>query len=178
MGSLILKEREELVADDIESMTACIHPKQMAVVCEPAALKRRPQSDYDAKFSVQFVMAAAMARGRFTLQELDDEALQDPEILALCERVGYEDWPESRYPAYYSGQVKIRTKNGREFVHAEPINRGADERPLSREQVEEKFFDSASYAVEQERAAGIRDAVFALPVAPDLSDLLSRLAGA
>jgi len=175
-GVLNLKRREGLSAADIESMTACIHPKQIPVVCEPSALKRKPQSDYDAKFSVQFVMAAAMVRGRFTLKELEDEALNDAEILALCQRVEFEPWPESRYPAYYSGQVRIRCYDGREFVHTEMVNRGADERPLTAKQVEEKFFDSASYAVDPQRAAAIRDAVLALPTAPDLSGLLATIA--
>jgi len=176
-GVLAIKQQQGLTAADIDSMTACIHPKQIPVVCEPAALKQRPQSDYDAKFSVQFVMAAAMARGRFTLKELEAEALNDPEILALCQRVDFEPWPESRYPAYYSGQVRIRCRNGAEFVHTEPVNRGADERPLSRDQVEAKFFDSASYAISKDRAAAIRDAVFALPEAGDLNDLLGVISG-
>lgn len=174
-GVLILKESESLAATDIETMTACIHPKQIPVVCEPAALKQKPQSDYDAKFSVQFVMAAAMVRGRFTLQELEEEARSDPEILDLCQRVDFEPWTESRYPAYYSGQVRIRCRDGRELVHTEPVNRGADERPLTRAQVEEKFFDSAGYAIDPQRARAIRDAVFALPTAPDLDQLLAAI---
>ena len=175
-GVLSLRQREGLSAADVESMTACIHPKQIPVVCEPPALKQKPQSDYDAKFSVQFVMAAAMVRGRFTLEELEDEALNDAEILALCQRVDFEPWLESRYPAYYSGQVRIRCYDGREFIHTEAVNRGADERPLTAEQVEEKFFDSAGYAVDPKQAAAIRDAVFALPTARDLNELLAAVA--
>ncbi len=174
---LALKESAGLDAADVESMTACIHPKQIPVVCEPAALKQKPQSDYDAKFSVQFVMAAAMVRGRFTLEELEDEALNDPAILELCQRVQFEPWPESRYPAYYSGQVRIRCRDGRELVHTEAVNRGADERPLTRAQVEDKFFDSAGYAVDRQNATAIRDAVFGLPTARNLDELLLAIAG-
>ena len=57
------------------------------VVCQPAENKWAPRDEYDAKFSLPFVVSAALSRGRFTLAELEDDALGDPEILALARRV-------------------------------------------------------------------------------------------
>ena len=60
-------------------------------VCEPAANKRRPANSYDAQFSIPYTVAAALRRGRFTLDELEDDALGDPAILALADRVNLRD---------------------------------------------------------------------------------------
>ena len=51
-------------------------------MCEPAANKRRPANSYDAQFSIPFTVAAALQRGRFTLDELEEGALGDPAILS------------------------------------------------------------------------------------------------
>ena len=90
-----------------------------------------PQTDYEAKFSLPFVVAATMVRGRFSLGELSDEALSDPQVLALAARVVDRDDPLSGYPHAYSGEVIVRMKSGRELRHREQINRGAAERPIS-----------------------------------------------
>jgi 2-methylcitrate dehydratase PrpD len=43
------------------------------IVAEPAQIKVRPANEYDAKFSVQFVVAACLVKGRFGLPELFEE---------------------------------------------------------------------------------------------------------
>ena len=172
---LALRSGHGLEADDVVSMTAHIHPDQVAVVCEPVEKKRRPTSDYDAKFSVQFVMAAAMVRGRFTLDELEEDALSDLAILELCDRVEYQTDSASRYPQYYSGSVTIETRDGRRLRHDEPVNRGADERPLTAAEVEEKFMSNAGRVMSMEKARTVRDAVLELPGSDSLLPVLRSL---
>ena len=50
----------------------------MPIVAEPAAAKERPTTDYEAKFSAQFVVATCLLKGRFGLPELLPDALADP----------------------------------------------------------------------------------------------------
>ena len=47
-------------------------------VCEPVANKRRPTSDYDAKFSLPYAVASGLLRGRLGLKELDARGLRRP----------------------------------------------------------------------------------------------------
>ena len=49
------------------------------------------------------------------------------------------------------------------------INRGSADRPLSNAEVVDKFLQNAAYAVPQERALRIRDAVLGLDEAPALA---------
>ncbi len=173
---LELIKTHHLKPDDIKSATVLIHEKQADVVCRPEQAKRRPQNDYEAKFSVHFAVAAAAVRGRFTLAELEDDARQDPEILALCDRITFRHDPESRYPQYYSGGLVVETTDGRTLEHREPINRGADSRALSYEDVKRKFDGNVSRHLTEPQAERVWNAVIGLADAPDLTELNQAIA--
>src|ERR1700730_14329029 len=88
-AALALRE-QRLDPAQIERVRVLVPAEVVKTVCEPVANKRRPANSYDAQFSIPYVIAAALSRGRFTLDELEDEALADPAILALADRVDYE----------------------------------------------------------------------------------------
>ncbi len=177
-GDAILTLRAAgLRACDVARITAYIHPDQVAVVCEPQAAKRSPSSDYDAKFSLPFFIAAVLVRGRFTLDELAPECLRDPEILALCKKISYVPDETSRFPSDYSGALQVRTHDGRTLEAREPINRGSRTRPLTDAEVSAKFMDNASRAIEALRAERILDCIMALDEASDLTELDNLLGG-
>ncbi len=128
----------------VASVTALVPKEEVEVICEPAANKRRPANDYDAKFSLPYVLAASLRAGKFGLAELEPGALADPQTLALAAKVGYRVDPDSGFPKHYSGEVIVRLSDGRELRHREAINRGAADRPLSNPEVEAKFMDNAA----------------------------------
>src|SRR5690606_6629352 len=69
----------------IRAVRALVPDPIVPVVCEPAPQKQRPQNDYDARFSIQFLVASTLLKGRFTLAELEPDALADPKTLALAD---------------------------------------------------------------------------------------------
>lgn len=146
----------------IERIVALVPAEVVAAVCEPAAAKRRPANDYDAKFSVPYAIAAALRAGKFGLAELEASAVRDPATLELAAKVDYQVDPASGFPKHYSGEVILHLAGGRELRHREPVNRGAGDRPLSNAEVEAKFMENASFAGAERRAAKIRDAVLGL----------------
>ncbi len=174
-AALAVRESGDLKPEAIESVTALIHENQSQVVCEPETNKRRPGSDYDAKFSLHFAVATALARGRFTLDELDDDVLVDPLILALCDKITYRHDSKSAYPRYYSGELLINTKDGRQLRHRESVNRGADARPLSADDVHQKFISNAGRAISLAKAERIWNAVMDLDSSADMVELTSSL---
>lgn len=149
-------------AAEVERVTALVPAEVVKTVCEPAAAKRRPANDYDARFSVPYVIAATLRAGRFGLAELDAAALRDPDTLALAAKVDYEVDPRSTFPRHYCGEIVARLADGREIRHREAVNRGCAERPLSEADIEAKFADNASYGVFSSRMKAIREAVLAL----------------
>src|ERR1043166_2304715 len=128
---LALKRKHNLQPQDIAQVRALLHPETFHFVCDFEEMRRKPATDYIAKFSVFYTLAAALVRGKCGFAELEPEALGDPEILALAERVIYDADPDSLFPKYFSGGAVITLKDGRVLTHIEKVNRGAGERALT-----------------------------------------------
>ena len=111
-AALALRRDHGLRPEDVDSITGYISDAQANVVCRPEETKKRPQNSYDAQFSMHYTIAAALTHGRFTLDEIDPKAISDPEVLALAERVDFAIDPESAFPRYYSGEIRVRTRDG------------------------------------------------------------------
>lgn len=176
-AAVILREKHGLSADMIESVRALIPAEVVKTVCEPVATKQRPQNSYDAQFSIPFAVASGLHLGRFGLRELEAEALADPETLGLAAKVAYEVDPNSAFPKYYSGEVIVRTKDGRELAHREQINRGASDRPLSADDIVKKYRENAAMALSHSALDRIEEAVLGLDDITDTPAFAALLAG-
>ena len=176
-AAVILREKHGLTPDMIESVRALVPGEVVKTVCEPVATKKRPQNSYDAQFSIPFAVASGIRHGRFGLRELEPEALNDPETLALAQKVEYEVDPNSPFPKYYSGEVIVRLKDGREVSHREEINRGSSDRPLSAEDIAGKYRENAAMALSAAAVARIEDAVLSLDDIDNTQDFAALLAG-
>ena len=163
-----LAVREKCDIRKVKRVTALVPEGIVMVVCEPAGAKRRPANEYDAKFSIPYIVAASLVRGRFSLAELEDAALRDREILALAEKVDYRIDPKSTFPRHFGGGLVVSTEDGKELRHDEPINRGSADRPLSNADVVGKFMQNAG-------SARVRDAILALDGMENLSKLSEAL---
>lgn len=173
-AALALRRRHDLRPEDVLDVRALLHPESFHYVCEPAELRRKPVSDYMAKFSVQYVVAACLVRGRFGFAELEPDALKDPAILELAQRVSHDVDPESAFPKYFSGGVVIRTRDGRTLTHMEKVNRGNGDRALTPDEIAEKYLVNAELVMARHQAERVRDAVLAFDLHPvrSLADVL------
>lgn len=154
-AALILRSEHNLTPEDVKSITILLPDQAKHLITEPEDLKKRPDTDYTAKFSAFFVVATCLIRGKFGLAELESDALQDETALALCVKSTCESDPDSRFPEFFSGGLIIETNDGRTLRHHEPINRGAGDRLLTNEEITEKFMDNAATAVDATEAKRI-----------------------
>ncbi len=161
-AALLLRAEHGLTAADVASVRCAIHPVPGKVVCEPAAAKWAPRDEYDAKFSLPYIVSTALARGRFTLAELSDQALHDPEVLALARKVEVVPDDESAFPRAYSGWVQITTTDGRVLTHREQVNRGHAERPLTDADVVAKYRESMAPVADEATTDRVLRAVLGL----------------
>jgi 2-methylcitrate dehydratase PrpD len=161
-AALALREEYGLTADDVVSVRCAIHPVPGKVVCEPAANKWAPRDEYDAKFSLPYVVATALRRGRFGLAELEDDALRDPATLDLTRRVEVVEDHEGAFPRAYSGHVELELADGRRLARREQVNRGHDERPLSNAEIAAKFAGTIGTVADAATAERVRTAVLGL----------------
>lgn len=158
-AALRLREEHHLQPGDIESVHARVASVAVPLVCEPAAEKCRPESSYIAQFSLQYALACSFARGRFGLRELEEPAYSDASLHALARKVTYEIDPNSGFPKTRTGEIVVRTKNGRELRHREEI---LPDEPAADAQIVTKFMENAQMAVSAARAARIRDLVLGI----------------
>ncbi|MBE7187444.1 MmgE/PrpD family protein [Jatrophihabitans endophyticus] len=161
-AALALREQGGVRAEDVTRIVAGIPVVPGRVVAEPIEVKRNPRSEYDAKFSLPFTIAAALVRGRFTLTELEEDARRDPAIAALAERVEIVDDPDSAFPQAYSGVVTVTTADGVSRTRREQVNRGHETRPLTNDDVVAKFRDNLAVGHDSATARRVLDAVLSL----------------
>ena len=173
IDAAIALHRQGLDARRIASVEALVPADTFKTVCEPEANKLAPANSYDAQFSVQYLTALALVRGRFGLADLEPEALADPEVLALTRKVKYGAYPDSPFPKAYSGSVTVTLDDGRKLSHREHINRGAADRPLTNEEIIAKFRDNIASACNPERAQPMIEAMLGLEAAPHGANVLA-----
>ncbi|MFM0213486.1 MmgE/PrpD family protein [Paraburkholderia sediminicola] len=162
--------------DSIARVVAKVPRRTVEVVCEPLEPKRKPVTSYDAQFSVPYIVATALLKGRFTLDELKPAALADPAVLALAARVDYEIDPDTTFPRHYTGEVVVERSDGTRVAHREAINRGCADRPVSNDDIVTKFHANAQRSVSRSAAEQIAQAVLQLDERPARA-LADTLAG-
>ena len=168
-----LKREEGLTAEQVDEVECLVPAGEVPIICEPEEAKRRPRSPYDAKFSLAFSLAAALAGDRVGIGAFSEESIRDDRLLALAARVRFTVDVASRFPETFPGWVKVRLRDGRVLEAREESQRGGPGRPIAAEEVRAKFRDNAARALQGTRVVELERAVLGLAVAPDLAPLLA-----
>ncbi len=101
----------------------------------------RPQTPYQAKFSIAYCVAVALLDGHAGLDQFTPERMADPAIAALLERtrVTVADDLTAKYPAAWPARLTITLMNGETLQGAADFPRGNPENPVSTQELEDKF---------------------------------------
>lgn len=104
----------------------------------------RPQTGLEAKFSMQFAMAAALVARKVGLSELTDAFVLRPEVQAIFPRVSIATTDATMEGSAFApaDAVEITTSSG-ETVKSEPVEyaKGSHRYPFSRDELWVKFAD-------------------------------------
>jgi 2-methylcitrate dehydratase PrpD len=137
---------------EIDHVIAWLPEATLPIVAEPPEVKQRASTDYEAKFSAQFVVAKILLHGQLGLPELTPAALAEPATRALAARVVCRADPQSSFPKYFSGGVTVALKDGRTLQHHVPVNKGAGDRALTAKDIAAKFLANATLTLDGQRA--------------------------
>ena len=160
--ALALRHRHDFTLEEITAVEVLIPEGTVPVIAEPTSKKTRPRTEYEASFSVQYVVASCLAHGRFGFEELELHRLHDTSVLALAKKVSVRIDENSPFPRFFSGGVTIRLKDGRMFSDYEAVNRGAGDRMMSDREILEKFETNAAYGCSRAGIARIVEVVMNL----------------
>ena len=142
---------------------------------EQLAAKHAPQNGYAAKFSLPYLLAVVLTRGRASLAEFEDDVVKDPAIRELAACVSYELDPTIDYPRQFVGRVRARPRDGRVVEERQDHSRGGPDSPMSHDEIEAKFRGNASLVAPADRATWVIRAVAGLASAANLRDLAELL---
>ncbi|TAM92516.1 MmgE/PrpD family protein [bacterium] len=165
-----------LRTQDIARIICHISERQIPIVCEPVAAKLRPRTDYDAKFSLQFCVAAMLVHGRVDMMTFSEENLRSADILELAAKVEYRVDPASRFPATFPGRITVETVDGTTLEAAQDFNRGGPDLPIAAAEIEEKFRRNAALACSPEHVQKLLEAIERLDRLDDVRGLAPLLA--
>jgi 2-methylcitrate dehydratase PrpD len=128
-----------LRAEDIVELVCEVGEGTVHRLWEPLAAKQRPPNAYAAKFSTPYCIASGFVRGGVGLGDFTENAVRDPQVLALAAKVRYQIDPQNPYPANYTGHIRAVLRDGRVIEEHQPHMRGGGREPLSRADIEDKF---------------------------------------
>jgi 2-methylcitrate dehydratase PrpD len=126
----------------IAEVVLTVNPQIYKDQLGPEAGKRRPAQVVEAQFSIPFLVAAALVRGRVGIGEV--ETVDDPEVLALSDRI--QGAVRENVPPTWA-QITVRHADGRTASMETTSPSGSPQKPLSDAQLQAKFRDCASHAV-------------------------------
>jgi 2-methylcitrate dehydratase PrpD len=175
--ALRLRKSAQFRAEDIESIICRTHEGPVPRLWEPLPMKRQPPTPYAAKFSVPYVVATALVKGRVGLEEFSDDSIRDPETLAVAHKVDYEIDPSLDYPRHFTGHVRVLLKNGQVIEEAQPHARGSVEAPIPPEEIELKFRHNAGLVLPSSNVERIMEFLRRLEHQPHVTALAPLLAG-
>lgn len=104
------------------------------------------ESSFGAKFSVPFALATIIHHGRSGLGSFGEEAVADPQVRSLCQRVYITEDPAytAEYPRRQLCDVKIVLRDSKSLTGRSEIMKGEPENPHRAEEIEQKYRELAT----------------------------------
>jgi 2-methylcitrate dehydratase PrpD len=142
---LALKSKHEIEPEQIKEVVA-YGGHSVYELSQPPEVKRHPRTIIDAQFSVPWVVATALVRGKVTVDDFTDEAIKRQEILEVTRKVSGKLVPEMDRHGVGPGGVIIKMKDG--TVYKEEVGHclGSVERPMAFKDITRKFRECAAFS--------------------------------
>lgn len=132
-GCIQLRDKHALTPSDIDRVSLKVHP----VVLELTG-NRHPRVGLEGKFSVYHSAAVALVRGKVGVSEYTDEAVNDPETVALRERITAEVGQDIGMD---QADVTVTLTNGRTLHTFVEHTIGSVDKPMSDDDLDLKVHD-------------------------------------
>lgn len=133
----------KIKAENVESVDVGVNRNNYA-----ALLRHDPKTGLEAKFSMEYCMAALLVYGKAGLGEFTDAAVNKPEARAMMARVHFHADAEADAAGFdkMTTIIKIKMKDGRVLAGRADFGKGSPANPMSYEEVAEKFTLCAEFA--------------------------------
>lgn len=164
---------------EIESILAKVNKYTIKVLTIPEETKFTPKTVVDAQFSLPYVIACGLVKGKESINEFTDETICDPEVLKLARKVKWELDPEAEsvYPKYWPSTLEVTMKDGRKFSIHVDHSKGSVENPVTWGEAVDKFrfmTDGALSAEQMDRIIDICSRLETLQTLDELIEIIKK----
>jgi 2-methylcitrate dehydratase PrpD len=173
-AALVLRCKHELTPEQIVSISCWMPAYVIPLVAEPIAEKRRPNTSFHGRFSLQHSMAEAMLRGTLDKKSFDIPNLTDPRFNGLADKVHafvdtrMTDWNQ------LGGRVEIELLNGGKVEFVVDHMRGMPQNPMTADDIMRKFQSNVGDLMTDNKRARIVDMIMSLDRINDLQTLMTE----
>ena len=144
-----------------------------------ALIHHQPKTGLEAKFSMEFCMAALLLYGKAGLTEFTGAVVNRPEVQAMISRIHFGVNPVAEAAGYnkMTTILNIRLRDGRTLSGRADFAKGSPEIPMTDAEVADKFLDCAAFADwPRDKAKQAVEAVGKLEAVSDIRTLTGLLA--
>ena len=166
-ATLQLKEQHNITPEQVESVRA--------TVVEPhsGTLIRAPRTGLEGKKSIKYCMAVSLVHGRPQLHHFTDEAVRDPQVRAVMDRITWEATEQATREAPSPSTVTINLGTGREVRYRAKYEKGHPGNPLTQQELENKFAECSRNELSPDH---IKEAIDRFHHFEELSDVAPSIA--
>jgi len=170
---LALVREHDLTPALIERVDSWTHPRRLAHTNRPD-----PQSELDAKFSVQYCLARGLLSRRVSLEHFEGDSFREAAIRALLPRIHAAPHPDMSMAStqHFGAEVRVRLTDGRTLSKTveRPLGRGPTH-PLPDDLLEAKFLNCAARALPMDAAEKLLAVLRTLDSAMDIRNVVSAM---
>jgi len=135
-ATILMRNEHRITPEDVDHV-------DVAVPADTAAplSYRVPRTGLEGKFSMPYLIARALSDGNITLETFTDEAVRDPKVLQLLERVDMkvDSALQSGADGSRPGRVTIKLKNGQTHTLLQQFPKGSPQLPMTSAEMLAKF---------------------------------------
>jgi 2-methylcitrate dehydratase PrpD len=145
-AALALKSRHDIDVNQVKEIMV-YGGQSIYGLAQPPEIKKTPRTVIDAQFSVPWVVATVLVKGKVTVDDFTDEAIKKPEILKVAQKINTRLEPAMNRHGVGPGGVKIKMPDGSEYTEEVEHCLGSVERPMTLEDVKKKFRECAPCSI-------------------------------
>ncbi|KPQ22647.1 MmgE/PrpD family protein [Halomonas sp. HL-93] len=140
-GLKALQASAPIIAESIESIHIEGYGATYSMCNRPT-----PSSAQEARFSIQYCIAAYLVLGKVRLQAFEPPALEDARIRALMPKVSVAERADiaARYPRQRMANIIVTTVDGNSYQHWQETRKGDPEDPMTDAELLEKYQELVS----------------------------------
>lgn len=170
MRTLVLEN--DLTPESVDRITVTLEDAASEML-----IHAQPENALQAKFSIEFCLAAILREGEAGIHEFTDEYVSDPETRATIEKVerAFEEDLFGDDFAGYGAVVRVRTTDGDELKVEERYAPGSPNNPLSEERLRNKFFECVETRLDRTEAEELEATIRRLKDDISIRELTAQL---